>query len=335
MDYLEIGGVAGVSAICLGTGRFGSEIGECAAFAILDRFHEAGGTFLDTAHIYGAWDRRGANGGCGNSETVIGRWLKERGCRGRMVIGTKGGHPDFDTGASCMNREAVLLHLAGSLRHLGTDHVDIYFLHRDDRTLPVAEILGWFTGPLEKGWIRALGCSNWRADRLAAAREAARATGLPVIAASQVAWSLAEANTKIETGKFGEMTAMDDAAREFHCATGLPVTAYNAQAGGFFAVFAGREEEAIRADVGGKAGLVRKFGNDVTFGRLRVARRLALERGVTPNQIGLAWLRRQPFPVVPIIGPGSVAHLDEGLAAMRVALASGEVEELSRAGAPA
>src|SRR5690606_30135239 len=96
------------SMICLGCADYGSRIGEPDAFALLDAFVECGGNFLDTAHIYGAWDKRGAAGGYGNSELVIGRWIRSRGCRASLVLGTKGGHPDFDTGESRLSERALL-----------------------------------------------------------------------------------------------------------------------------------------------------------------------------------------------------------------------------------
>src|SRR5690606_14668173 len=112
--------------------------------------------------IYGAWDKRGAAGGCGNSEAVIGRWIRSRNCRASIVLGAKGGHPDFDTGASCLSQRALLRQLDESLARLQTDYVDLYWLHRDDPSIPAAEILGWLQEPVTSGRIRALGCSHWR-----------------------------------------------------------------------------------------------------------------------------------------------------------------------------
>lgn len=317
-----------VSAICLGTADYGSGIPESEAFALLDRFATLGGNFIDTAHVYGAWDKNGTNGGLGNSEVVIGRWMRQRGCRKQMVIGTKGGHPDFDTGASGMSRHVVHQHLQESLERLQTDHIDIYWLHRDDRSMPVTEILGWMKDAVDAGVIRMLACSHWRRDRLAEARQAAQNHGLPLMQASQIAWSLAQDKRAIHAGPYGEQLSMDAATWAFHCQRQIPVAPYSSQAGGFFA--AKYDHLDFSAPDFPKPGLTRKYGCDLNYRRRCIARELAAEKGCTANQIALAYLLHQPFPVLPIVGPRNLAQLDDSLGAVAVPLTGNEVEMLRR-----
>ncbi|HIL09030.1 MAG TPA: aldo/keto reductase, partial [Candidatus Latescibacteria bacterium] len=122
MKYSELPGIKKeLSAIYLGTGDYGSGISPCESFKILDRFVALGGTFIDTAHVYGAWATSGYNGGYGNSEKVIGEWLDKTGMRQSIAVGTKGAHPDLGTGVSRMNPEDIDVHITESLQRLRAD----------------------------------------------------------------------------------------------------------------------------------------------------------------------------------------------------------------------
>ncbi|MCF3649123.1 aldo/keto reductase [Synoicihabitans lomoniglobus] len=107
MLYRPLAGLEAVSALCLGAGPFGSQLPAARAYDLLDAFVNVGGNFIDTAHIYGAWAPQGENGGCGNSEVTVGRWLRQNGHRDRMIVATKGGHPDFATGETRLTREGL------------------------------------------------------------------------------------------------------------------------------------------------------------------------------------------------------------------------------------
>ena len=314
------------SAICLGTAQFGSQLDEKTSFTLLDRYVEMGGNFLDSAHVYGAWDTAGVNGGCGNSELVIGRWLSRgadrRGAdrrgvdRRSVIIGTKGGHPDFDTKAGGLTRSILHQHLQESLDRLGTDYIDIYWLHRDDRTVPVEEILSWLEEPCRQGVIRSIGCSHWRTDRLRDASALADQTDLPVIRASQIAWSLADAKAARTDGPYGEQLAMDSDTWDFHRTTGLPLVAYSSQARGFF------------AGASPKPQVAEAYGSAVNWDRRHVAFELAKQKSCTPNQIALAWLLRQPFPTFGLVGPRTVEQLEDSMGAPEISLREEEWLEL-------
>lgn len=315
-----------VSALCLGTGPFGSGMNEEASFAQLDRFAELGGNFLDSAHVYGAWEPGGVNGGCGNSEVVVGRWLKHRNCREKMIVATKGGHPDFVTKESGMTKKVILQQIHESLDHLKTDYIDMYWLHRDDRSIPVSEILGWFEEPIKQGLIRAVGCSHWRTDRLAEALKIAENSQKPMIQASQIAWSLAEAENTCWNGPYGEQLAMDGATWNFHTESGLMLAAYNSQAAGFFAgKYDGLDFSSPEFP---KPELAKNYGSESNMKRRTVAMKLAGEKGCTPNQIALAWLLNQPFPTVAIFGPRTMEQLVDSMGAVSVDLSPEEVEAL-------
>lgn len=322
MIFRKISGIKQpVSGICLGTGQYGSQLNEDSSYALMDRYVEMGGNFLDSAHIYGAWDEYGVNHGCGNSEVVIGRWLKRRGNRDRMIIATKGGHPDLDSKASGMTRSTLLQHLHESLERLQLDFVDLYWFHRDDRSIPVSEILGWLEEPCKQGLNRAIGCSNWRIDRLAEAMAFVGRSHNQTIGARQIAWSLAE-----EDGPYGEQLAMDIDTWRFHIDSQIPLAAYSSQAQGFFA------EKYDICDFASadfpNPGLIDKYGSDLNLRRRVIAQEIAHDKCCTTNQVALAWLLHQPFPTLTVIGPHNIEQLEDSMGGTTVELSDNEVRQL-------
>lgn len=325
MIFRKIENIANpVSAICLGTGQYGSELDQESSFQLLDRFTELGGNFIDTAHVYGAWNKNGTNGGAGNSEVVIGRWLKQTDLRKQVVIGTKGGHPDFDTKESGMTRPILLRQLQESLDRLQTDFIDIYWLHRDERSIPVSEIFQWLEIPLRNGTIRTLGFSNWRTDRLAEAAQIAKQSGLQVM--SQISWSLAQSHFTAKTQPYGEQISMDQKTWTFHKETRLPVAAYNSQAEGFFS------EKYDHLDFSAadfpRPALAEKYGRHSNLKRRNAAKELANLKGCTTNQIALAWLLHQPFPTVAIAGARTPEQLQDSIGAASVTLTNKDLHRL-------
>ena len=171
-------GLSGLSVfpLVLGGNVFGWTADERASFAVLDAFVEGGGNAIDTADMYSAWAPGHAGGG--QSETVIGRWLKRRGRRDDMLIFTKVGMelaPDKKGLTPARIRQAI----EASLRRLGTDYVDLYQSHKDDESLPVTAPLEAYARLIEEGKIRAIGASNFSPERLQAALDASAAQGLP------------------------------------------------------------------------------------------------------------------------------------------------------------
>ncbi len=307
------------SVICLGTGGYGTNIPTEQAFALLDAFAEQGGNFLDTARIYGAW----APGGEGASEKTLGAWLKRMGARDRFVISTKGAHPDLATmHISRIGPADLAADIRASLDALQTDAIDVYWLHRDDPAVPVGEILAALNEYLAAGRVRAIGASNWSLVRLVEANDYARSHGLTGFQANQIGWSLAAANTG--PSPVAGMLYMDASTHAYHERTGLPVLAYSSQATGFFS---GKYRRAQMAEPATTTAS-RLYFTSENFDRLDRATELARRHGITPNQVNLAWLLGQPFPVYPIVGCRTVEQVRDSCAAADVTLNDDEIASL-------
>ena len=328
MKYRRLDGIdKELSVIYLGVGNYGSEVSVEESFRLLDRFAELGGTFVDTAHVYGAWDTSGYNAGYGNSEKVLGEWLTKAGMHGTVAVGTKGAHPDLDTGVSRMNAKDIGTHVSESLERLQTDAIDLYWIHKDEPAIPAGEILGMLAEHVKVGRLKAIGCSNWRVERQKEAAAAAAKMGMAGFCASQIGWSLAKENVSVRPGIHGDALYMDEEMMQFHCETGIAAAGYSAQAGGFFAAkYDGLDFEAEDFP---KPDLVQAYGSRLTYGRRRIAQGLAVEKRCTANQIALAWMIRHPFPAFPIPGPHSIEQLEDVMGAAEVDLSDEEFEALT------
>lgn len=298
-----------VSPLCLGLGDLGTRLTGDAAVRLLARFLAAGGNFVDTAHCYGFW---GPNG-TGASERELGAVMRELDCREQLVIATKGGHPacapDYCRPEAYLAPEVIASDVQESLCRLGADRIDLYLLHRDDPRVPVDEVLDALHVQVAAGYVRHLGASNWSVERLAAANAWAAHAGRPGFAVSQVHFSLADPTWPV--GDDPTMRTMTPAMRAWHEQTQLPVMAYSSSAGGYFA---GRE--------GG-------YSTATNAARRDRARALAEELHATPTQVALAYLRAQPFPVVPIVGTLAEAHLDEAVGATALSLTAQQAQWLA------
>ncbi len=311
------------SAICLGTGSFGSSLPEDRSFAVMDAYAEGGGNFLDTAHIYAAW----LENGVGASERTVGAWVKARGMRDRVIIGTKGGHPPLDAmdrgrlGAADLNRD-----LNESLDRLGMDCVDIYWLHRDDPGCDLDELLETLNGFMADGRIRAFGASNWSVERIAEANARAGANGLKGFTANQPGWSLANRNP--DAPQLPGMLSVDGPTRAWHGETQMPLVAYTSQACGYFSA-----DNVAWAQAGheGPCPHGADFDCPTSRARLRVAAEIGKNKGYLASQVALAYLLHQPFPVYPIIGTGNPGRVQAAMTARVIALSDQELEQLEAA----
>ncbi|WP_407542278.1 aldo/keto reductase (plasmid) [Deinococcus radiomollis] len=324
------------SVLALGTVPVGSTLDQAESFALLDAYVAGGGTFIDTARVYSDW----LPGERNSSEKTIGRWLAARGSglRDSLVLATKGGHPPMDDMRSGrLSNAEIRSDLEGSLRDLGVDHIDLYWLHRDDPSHPVEDIIDTFSGLVQAGQIRFYGASNWSPARIEAANRYAQAAGKPPFVANQMMWSLAEANPGSVTDD--TLQEMDAATRELHRHTGLTALPYTSQALGFFGGRYARNGELPAAPAASR--VQRTFFNGANFGRLDRVNEVAARLDWTPNQVALAYLRAQSFPVFPIIGPRTLEQLSDSLAAgdldldagTAAWLETGEAEQLSGLGA--
>jgi aryl-alcohol dehydrogenase-like predicted oxidoreductase len=297
------------SRIALGSVFFGSDVSEADSFAVLDAFAEAGGTFLDTAHVYAAW----LDYGVGASERTIGHWLRARGNRERMVVATKGAHSPITAKEKVgrCSRADLEQDLGESLERLGLDCIDLYWLHLDEPTRPVGEIIESLAALQESGRIRAYGASNWSTARIQAANEYAAAHDLPPFAASQPWFSLGAL----------AVDPSGDQLLHWHRTSGLTMIPYSSQANGYFGA-----ENAAWAKGGFAGDPPRAKGFDSPANRRRLQRAIALaeQKGCTANQIALAYLLSQPFTIFPIIGTSNPAHAREALGAVGLTLTAEE-----------
>jgi aryl-alcohol dehydrogenase-like predicted oxidoreductase len=311
------------SRIALGSVFFGSEITEEQSFAVMDAFAEAGGSFIDTAHVYAAW----LEDGVGASERTIGKWLRTRGNRGSIVLATKGAHSpieDEEKVGRC-SRADLERDLGESLERLDVDWVDLYWLHLDEPTRSVGDIIDALAEIQQSGRVRAYGASNWKTDRIQAANEYAEGQGLPGFVASQPWFSLGA----VAQGQSAqELTSQaDDPLRTWHVETGLPMIPYSSQANGYFGA------ENVAWAKGGFEGEPRRattFDAPANRRRLLRAIELAEEKGTTANQIALGYLLSQPFPIYPIVGTSDPEHAREALGAVDLRLTEDEIASLFR-----
>ncbi len=297
------------AVICLGTGSIGSAIDEHTSFALLDRYTALGGNFIDTAAVYANW----LPGESSISEKTIGRWIKSRGNRQEIVLATKGAHPDLATmHISRLAPVDIVGDLDASLRHLQTDIIDLYWLHRDDVSRPVAEILDCLVTQVRAGKIRYYGCSNWTLPRIKAAQAHAAAHALPGFVGNQMLWSLAALDLRRISDT--TMVAMDEEMRRFHQETSLAAIPYSAQAQGLFSKMA---RGAAAAGVGGDA----RFDLPENAARYRRIQQLQTETSLSITQIVLGYLLSQPFTTIPIVGCRTVEQLGDSMQAADVRMA--------------
>ncbi|MFO1144308.1 MAG: aldo/keto reductase [Amaricoccus sp.] len=274
-----------------------------SASILLDAFWEKGGNVFDTGWIY-------ASGRC---ERVLGEWLKARGTReGAVVIG-KGAHSPLTY------PDVIGKQLDETLDRLGTDYVDVYFMHRDNPDVPVGEFVDAMDAEVRAGRIRGpIGGSNWTRERLDAAIDYAKAHGKAEIGALSNNFSLAEMVDPIWPGC---VHASDAEWRAWLTERQLTNFAWSSQARGFFTGAAGRTKT-------GNAEIVRCWYSDVNFERRDRAVQLAEARGFSSIHVALAYCLAQPFPVLPLIGPRRLVELDDSLRALELDLAPDDVRWL-------
>jgi aryl-alcohol dehydrogenase-like predicted oxidoreductase len=309
MTYGPIAGVpTPVSRLILG-GLFFSDETRATANRMLDRFVAAGGTAIDTAHAYGQ----------GQSERGLGRWLRAHGTRDRLTIITKGAHPYPPDEPYRVSSAHIDRDLPESLERLGLEQVDLYLLHRDDERVTVASLIECLTRHIRDGQIRAYGASNWTTDRITAANVYATSRNVVGFAASSPNLALATPREPIWPGCLS--IADDEDALAWHRQHQFPALCWSSQARGFFASQGGRDQVS-------DSDLARVYDTTTNWARLERARHLAERYGSTPTQVALAWVLGQDFPTFALIGPRSVAELDDSLGALDLQLSAEELRWL-------
>jgi len=306
----NIGGPAEleVSCVCLGALPFGSTVDEATSFAILDRFVEGGGNLIDTANNYVFW----LDGSTGDeSETTVGRWLASRGSREDMVLSTKGGGRPRHAGAGLeaaegLSRRALSEAIEGSLRRLGTEWVDVYWAHIEDRSVPLEETLATLDGFVRAGSARVLGCSNHASWRVEQARAMARAQGWTPYMCLQNRYSYLQPRFDLPLPEAGHVHATPELLDYVRHEPELTLMCYTTLLYGAYS----RAAKTLSVP----------YDHPGTPRRLAALQRVAKECGATPNQVVLAWLIGGTPSVLPVIGVSTVAQLDELLAATTLEL---------------
>ncbi len=292
-----------VSSVIMGSTYFDTRLPESLVFALLDEYFALGGNCIDTARVYG----QPAVGQPSASEEVIGRYLKARpGLRETMIISTKGGHPPFENmHAPRLDEASLRADLSGSLKSLGTDYADIYFLHRDDPRLPVSQIMPTLDAFVKEGKVRCLGASNWSTARIEEANSYALSHGLTPFSVSQIQWSLA-ATTPEQCGD-DTLVCMTEEEYRWYRDNQFPVLCYSSQSKGFFskAIAQGTDglNEKIRA----------RFLTPENLEKLEKVKALCAAQPLSPAAAVLLYLTHNQFPAAAIIGCSSVEQLRDSL----------------------
>ena len=303
-----------VGPLAFGGNVFGWTVDEPTAFQLLDAFVASGLNLVDTADVYSRW-APGNQGG--ESETTIGNWLKRRGDRDRVVIATKVGM-ELGPEQKGLSADYIMRSAEGSLRRLQTDYIDLYQSHQDDPETPLEGTLGAYAKLVEQGKVRAIGASNYGADRLAESLHVSRERGFPRYETLQPLYNLVE-------------RAAFEAELEPLCLEhGIGVISYFSLASGFL-TGKYRSEEDLSKSPRGQG--VKKHLNDRGLRILAALDEVALEHGATPAQVALAWLMARPSVTAPIASATNVEQLEELIAATRLRLDAAAIERLDRASA--
>lgn len=287
--------------LALGTAPFGTGIPRDTSFSILDAFTDLGGDLIDTAAVYGM----------GFSEQTLGEWMKLRGSRNRVIISTKGGHPSLPDWSRRITEADIRADMEASLRFLGTDHVDIYFLHRDDESKPVEAIMPILDSLVREGKTRFIGASNWTVARIDEANAFAKANGMAELSVSQIFHNAAIINKE---GVYDPtLVAMDATEHEGYAENGIPVMAYTAQAQGLFSHIRDRGYEGLSDS------MVRTYLNPATRKRAERVLAVSSETGLSPTAVSLAYmLRDREVKTLPILGISRVERLAEAMEVFRL-----------------
>ncbi|MFI5932277.1 aldo/keto reductase [Actinoplanes sp. NPDC051494] len=323
-----------ISGLALGAMQMGNATSEPDSVHILNRYLEVGGTFIDTADCYEWWSTPGSRGG--GSEELLGRWLRAGHHRDEVFLATKGSalpvaSPDLWAADGTANWDlarrtfagagAATLRdaLDGSLRRLGTDHVDLYYIHVDDRATPLEETLETLAGFVTAGKVRHLGWSNVRTWRLERIRNLCAANGWPLPVAVQQQHSYLRPNGSVQHESITGGEQLDYLAEH----DDQTLVAYSPILKGIY------DDPAKRA---GHDAMTAYEGPDADA-RLAALTEVAAELGVTPNQLVLAWLLHQETPrVIPLIGPRTVEQFEAAVPALDLKLTPDHLDRLSAAG---
>ncbi|MBS0429668.1 MAG: aldo/keto reductase [Proteobacteria bacterium] len=306
-----------VSPLAFGGNVFGWTVDEAMSFRLLDAWLDAGFNFVDTADVYSAWVPGHVGG---ESETIIGKWLRQSGKRDRIVLATKVGKP-MGEGKKGLRAAYIKEAVDASLKRLQTDHIDLYQSHDDDTDTPLEESLGAFADLIRAGKVRAIGASNYTAPRLAEALDVAERAGLPRYESLQPLYNLYDRKV------------FEEALEPLCLERGVGVINFYALAAGFLTGKYRTAEDASKSKRG--ANTTAKYLNPRGLRILDALDAAAQAHGATPGQIAIAWQIARPSITAPIASATSLEQLDELKKAATLQLDADTIARLDAASAEA
>lgn len=304
-----------VAPITFGCNVFGWTADEKMSFALLDAWVDAGFNFLDTADVYSRW-HTGNSGG--ESETIIGKWLKARGNRDKIVLATKLGI-EMAPDKKGLSRAYMQTAVEASLRRLQTDYIDLYQSHRDDPETPIEETLSAYADLIKAGKVREIGASNFSADRLAESLKISNAKGLPRYQSLQPQYNLME------------RAAFEGPLEDLCLAEKVGVIGYYSLASGFLT-----GKYRSKADTEGRARGpgVAKYLTDFGLGVIKALDQVAARYEAKPGQIALAWLIARPSVTAPIASATNLEQVAELVEAAEIELDADSIAMIDAASKP-
>jgi len=303
-----------VSPICLGGNVFGWTADEPASFAILDAFVDAGFNFVDTADVYSRWVP-GHHGG--ESETVLGNWFQRSGNRKKVILATKVGI-ELAPDKKGLSKSYILREVEDSLQRLQTDYIDLYQSHKDDESVPLEETLEAYDQLIKQGKVRAIGASNYSAERLAEALKVGKQQGLPRYECLQPHYNLYE------------RAAYEKDLEPLCLKEGIGVIPYFALASGFLT---GKYRSESDLSKGPRGQMVKKYLEPRGFRILAALDEVAAQLHSTPGKVAIAWLIARPSITAPIASATSVEQLKELVDAANLQLDADSIQTLNEASA--
>ena len=303
-----------VAPLAFGGNVFGWTADEPTSFKLLDAFVDADFNLIDTADVYSTWVQ-GHSGG--ESETVIGKWLKHSGKRGQVLIATKVGKemgPDLNG----LSKTYILQAVEASLRRLQTDYIDLYQSHADDPETPLEETLEAYDQLIKQGKVRAIGASNFSAQRLAESLEVSEQAGYPRYESLQPLFNLYDRSDYEKE--------LEPLCRE----KGLGVISYFSLASGFLTGKYGSKADLSKS---ARGKFVEKYINERGFRIVEALKKAAQQLNLTPAQVALAWLISQPTITAPIASATNLDQLNELIEAATIELNPSVIDHLNHASA--
>ena len=301
-----------VSPLCLGGNVFGWTADEATSFKLLDAYVAAGGNFIDTADTYSKW-APGNRGG--ESETIIGKWLRQRGLRNHLVLATKVGMemPGLGKGLS---RPWILRSIENSLKRLQTDRIDLYQSHADDPATPLADTLETYALLIKQGKVRCIGASNFSAARFAEALKTSAQLRLPAYVSLQPEYNLCQ--------RSGYESDLEPLCRREN----IGVIGYYSLASGFLS---GKYRSEADLSHGARSAGAKRFLDARGLRILATLDQVAARHRANPTRVALAWLIARPGITAPIASATGLAQLHDLVEATRLVLERGDIELLDAA----